>query len=135
VHRGDFNVTCFPSERSRAACRLGMSDFVDFLHDQGLLDLPLVGGLFTWSLAQDPPKWSRNDRFLMSLEWEAMFPNVSQKRLPRICSDHFPLVAKDCSNLRTCGSRRVLGVLVKHWWDSYLFQGSPSFVLLVRLKL
>jgi hypothetical protein len=29
----DLNVTCFPSERSRAACRLAMADFSDFLHE------------------------------------------------------------------------------------------------------
>jgi hypothetical protein len=68
-----------------------MSDFFDFLHEQGLLDLPLAGGLFTWSLAQDPPKWSRTDCSLISPNWEAKFPGVSQKRLPHICSDHFPL--------------------------------------------
>jgi hypothetical protein len=27
--------------------------------------------------------------------WEAQFPNVSQKKLPRILSDHFPLLL-DC---------------------------------------
>jgi hypothetical protein len=43
---GDFIVTRFPSERSEVACRLAMSDFSDFLHEQGLLDLPLAGGSF-----------------------------------------------------------------------------------------
>jgi hypothetical protein len=51
VHWGDFNVTCFPSEKSEVACCLVMSDFSDFLHEQGLLDMPLVEALFTWSLA------------------------------------------------------------------------------------
>jgi hypothetical protein len=26
------------------------------------------------------------------------------------------------------------GLLVKHWWDSYLFQGSPSFVFACKIK-
>ena len=30
---GDFNVTRFPSERSKAACRLAMADFSNFLHE------------------------------------------------------------------------------------------------------
>jgi hypothetical protein len=140
---GDFNVTRFPSERSGVACRLAMSDFSEFLHDQGLLDLPLAGGFFTWSISQDPPKWSRIDRFLISHEWEARFPGVSQKRLPRFCSDHFPLLL-ECVN----GSRgkrpfrfenmwlknEGFGVLVKQWWDSYHFQGSPSFVFACKIK-
>jgi hypothetical protein len=97
---GDFNVTRFSSERSGVACRMAMSDFSVFLHEQGLLDLPLAGGLFTWSLAQVPPKWSRIDRFLISPDWEARFPGVVQKRLPRICSDHFPLLLDNVNGPR-----------------------------------
>jgi hypothetical protein len=142
VHRGDFNVTRFPSERSGVACRLAMSDFSDFLHEQGLLDLPLAGGLFTWSLAQDPPKWSRIDRFLISPDWEARFPGVAQKRLPHICSDHFPLMLDSVNGPR--GKRpfkfenmwlkkKGFGALVKQWWDSYHFQGSPSFIFACKI--
>jgi len=36
------------------------------------------------------------------------------------------------SSLRICGSRFV--GLVKHWWDSFSFHGSPSFVLACKLK-
>jgi hypothetical protein len=140
---GDFNVTRFSSERSGAACRLDMVEFSDFLHEQGLLDLPLAGGFFTWSLAQDPPKWSRIDRFLISPDWEARFPGVSQKRLPRICSDHFPLLLDSVNGPR--GKRPFkfenmwlkkegFGALVKQWWDSYQFQGSPSFIFASKIK-
>jgi hypothetical protein len=120
----DFNVTRFPSERSEVTCRLAMSDFFYFLHEQGLLDLPLVEGLFTWSLAQNPPKWSRIDRFLISHDWEARFLGVSQKRLPRICSDHFPLLLDSVNGPR--GKRPFkfenmwlkkegFGALLKQW--------------------
>jgi endonuclease/exonuclease/phosphatase family metal-dependent hydrolase len=94
---GDFNVTYFPSERSGEACRSAMANFSEFLHEQGLLDLPLVGGSFTWSLSQDPPKRSKIDHFLISHEWEVRYPGVSQTRLPCFCSDHFPLLL-DCMN-------------------------------------
>jgi hypothetical protein len=42
---GDFNVTHFPSERSSDIhfC-LAMVKFSDFIIDQGLIDIPLVGG-------------------------------------------------------------------------------------------
>jgi hypothetical protein len=140
---GDFNVTRFSSERSGVACRMAMSDFSVFLHEQGLLDLPLAGGLFTWSLAQVPPKWSRIDRFLISPDWEARFPGVVQKRLPRICSDHFPLLLDNVNGPR--GKRPFkfenmwlkkegFGALVKQWWDSYQFQGSPSFIFARKIK-
>jgi hypothetical protein len=48
VHRGDFNVTRFPSERSGEACLCSiMTDFSDFISYQDLMDLPLVGCSFT----------------------------------------------------------------------------------------
>jgi hypothetical protein len=50
VYWGDFNVTLFHSERSGGArLRRAMTDFVDFIADQGLMDLPLAGGVSTWS--------------------------------------------------------------------------------------
>lgn len=44
---GDFNVTCFPSERSGESwlC-LAMADFSDFIFDMELLDLLLEGPYF-----------------------------------------------------------------------------------------
>jgi len=72
-----------------------MRDFSDFVFDQGLMDLPLAGGYYTWSRRLDPSVWSRIDRFLVTPDWEARFPTVSQKRLPRLYSDHFPILL-DC---------------------------------------
>lgn len=69
---GDFNVTCFSSERSgEARLCTAMMEFSNFIFYQGLLDLPLVGGSFTWSISQDPPMLSKIDRFLISLTWGA----------------------------------------------------------------
>jgi hypothetical protein len=34
----------------------------------GLMDLPLVGGTFTWSNNKDSPSWSKIDRFVDSLK-------------------------------------------------------------------
>jgi hypothetical protein len=64
-----------------------------------LVDLPLVGGSFTWLR---PLSWSKIDRFLVSSEWEAKFSSVSQKRLPRLCSDHF-LILVDCGDFNGGG--------------------------------
>jgi len=39
-------ISRFPSERSREArSNLAMVEFLDFIFDQGLMDLPLVGGI------------------------------------------------------------------------------------------
>ena len=60
----DFNVICFPLERLGAGrftrC---MYDFSDFISLHGLMDIPLEGGLFSWSNSSSA---SRIDRFLFS---------------------------------------------------------------------
>jgi hypothetical protein len=63
---GDFNVTRFPSERF-GGTRLdsAMMEFSDFISEQGLMDLPCVGGSFTWSISHDPLLWSMIDHFLV----------------------------------------------------------------------
>jgi hypothetical protein len=68
---------------------------------------------------------------------------VSQRRLTRLFSDHFPLLL-DCGTSR--GGNRYFkfenmwlkyeGFVeqVKKWWMSYEFSGLPSFVLANKLK-
>jgi hypothetical protein len=53
------------------------------------MDLPLIGGLCTWSNTRS---WSRIDWFLVSPGWEVRHPKVFQKRLLCLCSDHFHIV-------------------------------------------
>jgi hypothetical protein len=90
---GDFNVTRFPSERSGGVCLdLAIREFSDFISEQGLMDLSLVGGSFTWSISHDPPLWSRNDHFLVFQEMEAWFSGVMQKRLLLLHLNHFPII-------------------------------------------
>jgi exonuclease III len=87
---GDFNVIRFPSERSGGRrISAAMREFSDFIFERGLMDLLLTGGLCTWSNTRS---WSRIDRFLISPDWEARYPEVIQKRLLCLCSDHFPIV-------------------------------------------
>ena len=110
---GDFNIVRFPSERSSdSSYSTAMMEFSDFIAKQGLVDILLVRGQFTWSNDQEDESWSRIDRFLISPSWEDHYPAVLQKRLPRLCSDHFPLllecgdsrgVEESISNLRICG--------------------------------
>jgi hypothetical protein len=106
------------------------------------MDFPLAGGTFTWSNNQENPSWSRLDRFFVSPDWEDKFPGSIQKRLPRLCSDHFPILL-DCGGIHW-GSRpfkfenmwlKAEGFVdrVRLWWASYRFQGSPSFIFSQKL--
>jgi len=141
---GDFNVVRFPSERSSGAgFSAAMEEFLDFIFMHNLVDLPLEDGQFTWSNGQEDHIWSRIDRFLISSEWEERFPDVSQRRLTRLFSDHFPLLL-DCGTNR--GGNRYFkfenmwlkyeGFVeqVKKWWMSYEFSGFLSFILANKLE-
>ena len=66
-----------------------MYDFSDFISLHELMDNPLEGGLFTWSNSTSA---SRIDRFLFSPAVVEYFSHFSQKRLPRVLSDHFPIL-------------------------------------------
>jgi hypothetical protein len=42
---GDFNVVRHPGERLRSSRQMqAMTDFTEFIFEQGLIDLPMVGG-------------------------------------------------------------------------------------------
>ena len=89
----DFNVIRFPSERSGSTSfTAAMREFSNFISEQSLIDLPLQGGTFTWSNSREVASKVRLDRFLFSADWEDKFPSVSQQRLTRLLSDHFPIV-------------------------------------------
>jgi len=138
---GDFNVVRFPSERSgNASFSAAMEEFSDFIFMHNLVDLPLQDGQFTWS---NNHTWSRIDRFLVSVEWEECFPEVTHRRLPRLLSDHFRLFL-DCGAPR--GGKRYFkfenmwlkyeGFVeqIKKWWSSYECSGLPSHILAFKLK-
>jgi hypothetical protein len=75
---GDFNVTRFPRLEVAHLCTI-MMEFSDFICDLGLMDLPLVGGTYSWSNNRESSSWSRIDRFLVSPTLEAKFSGVLEK--------------------------------------------------------
>ena len=92
---GDFNIVRYPSERVGAVhITTPMQDFTDFIFSNGLMDIPMAGGRYTWSSNNSR---SRLDRFLFSPNVEEHFTMVTQQCLLRLCSDHFPILLE-------CGS-------------------------------
>ncbi|KAG6667503.1 hypothetical protein CIPAW_01G105200 [Carya illinoinensis] len=69
--------------------RPAMSDFSECILELNVVDLALVRVIYTWANNQT---WSLLDRFLISTEWEIHYPEVWQKRLPRLCSDHWRIM-------------------------------------------
>ncbi|RVW51067.1 LINE-1 retrotransposable element ORF2 protein [Vitis vinifera] len=90
---GDFNVVRFLASASRVGRLTGsMRRFSEVIEELALKDLPLHGGLFTWSGGLNGLSRSRLDRFLISEDWENHFSGASQCSLPRPVSDHFPIL-------------------------------------------
>lgn len=104
------------------------------------MDLLLVGGLYTWS---NNWAWSRLDIFCFSLHVRLITQCCSKRRLPGICSDHFPILL-DCGGIPAGSSYfkyenmwlKVEGFVekVKLWRPLYLLEGTPHFILAGKLK-
>ena len=120
-----------------------MHEFSDFIMELGLIDIPLLGGNFTWSNNRKRASISKIDRFFYNSDWETCFVTIRQKRMLRMFSDHFPTLL-ECDNIQQgkrpfCFENMWLKVegfwdRVKAWWDSYQFEGTPSFTLAKKLK-
>ncbi|KAK4582883.1 hypothetical protein RGQ29_025877 [Quercus rubra] len=128
------SVPWFPSERLGSnSFTTAMREFSNFISEQGLIDLPLQGGSFTWSNSREVASKARLDRFLFSANWE-----------DKLCSDHFPIVLEGGSFQRGSMLFRFEKMWLKNegfvdkvrsWWDSYQVHGAPSFILANKLKL
>jgi len=79
---GDFNEILHAFVRSTVVCPgNAMAGFRIFINQRALLDLPLRGGEFTWSRSGVDAVASRLDRFLVSIDWEELFPESVQRRM------------------------------------------------------
>ena len=58
----------------------------------GLRDSPLTRGPFTWIGGLNSQAASRLDHFLISDQWKDHFSAITQPALPRMVSDHSPIV-------------------------------------------
>ncbi|KAL9668448.1 hypothetical protein QQ045_002831 [Rhodiola kirilowii] len=71
-----------------------MFDFNQFIIQAGLMDAGFEGNPFTWCNNRLEPNriWKRLDRVLINGQAAADFPTLSVRHLPRISSDHCPLM-------------------------------------------
>ncbi|XVF86913.1 hypothetical protein PTKIN_Ptkin18bG0078900 [Pterospermum kingtungense] len=89
---GDFNVVRRAEEKLGANYNYNaMEAFSDFMENQGLVDLPMVGGRFTWQNNLSPPTRCRVDRFLVDPIFITKFERIKQMIQPKSISDHNPI--------------------------------------------
>lgn len=79
-----------------------MEDLRDFLDSARIIDLDLNGNQFTWSnrrIAQNFIQ-CRLDRTFVSVDWYDHFQETTLISLPRVASDHTPLLLEAQARLR-----------------------------------
>ena len=87
---GDFNAILHSWERRGTfRCDLSTREFSDWIHEMGLIDVPLQGLNFTWRRNESK---SKLDRGLCCNNWFTKFPKLKLQGLKRSCSDHNPLL-------------------------------------------
>lgn len=142
---GDFNAIRFPSEKKGGRGYTStMEAFFSCIENCELIDLPLIGGRFTWSNGQMRGVLSRLDRFLISAGWESLFMGASQVKLYCTVSDHCPILFYSVEidwgprpfrfNNAWLLDPKFINLL-KSWWIDFNVYGRAGFVLSKKLKL
>ena len=107
------------------------------------MDLPLQGGVFTWSEGLNNQSWARLDRFRVSPSWLDHFSGVLQRRLPRPLSNHFPVLLEGGGLRRGPSPFRFENMwlkvegfidLIRSWWREIEVKGTASFKLAAKMK-
>ncbi|XP_019184648.1 PREDICTED: uncharacterized protein LOC109179603 [Ipomoea nil] len=94
IAAGDFNaVTCEGETHNYSAFSPQRSvDFADWIYSEGLVDMGFSGARLTWMRGSEPEKGARLDRALCNVEWRHRFPEATVRHLPRVASDHTPIL-------------------------------------------
>ncbi|XP_073059743.1 uncharacterized protein [Primulina eburnea] len=140
---GDFNVVRNTGEKLNSFTNTtSMQCFDELIGELRLHDPPLLNAKYTWSNFRANPICCRLDRYLFSRDWMDIFPNYRQVVLPRITSDHCPVVL-DTAELRwgpapfrfenTWLSHQNFKQLVRSWWNSGVTRGW-DYKFMMKLK-
>ncbi|WRX28903.1 Reverse transcriptase domain - like 10 [Theobroma cacao] len=115
---GNFNVTMKREERIRRSYNVyDIDSFRKLIEDLGLIDMPMIGGEFTYRNFKEEEAFSRLDRFLVSGEFLNRFSKLVQRRLPASLSDHNPKVVEEIG--MDWGSKPFK--FSNHWLDESTF--------------
>ncbi|XP_024958997.1 uncharacterized protein LOC112499968 [Cynara cardunculus var. scolymus] len=123
---GDFNEVRTADERKGSNFDpMGEKFFNDLITSAGLSDIPLGGRKYTW-MNRECSKLSKLDRFLVNMEFVNAWPMVNSMALPRVFSDHCPIILDSRSNeggptpfkiFNSWLSDQELAALVEDCWD------------------
>lgn len=139
---GDFNAVKSSSER-RGSRQYSMNLFKEFIDDMKLIDLPVLGKLFTW-FKPDGSAMSRIDRFLLLEGWLTKWSRAALWIGERDVSDHCPIILKgECLNwgpkpfrFNSCWLQHVnFKSFVEESWADLRVVGRNIYCFKEKLKL
>nr|KAJ0190262.1 hypothetical protein LSAT_V11C800440190 [Lactuca sativa] len=88
----DFNIVKSVDEKIGSIFRSSIAYYINkLIASTGLIDLPIGGQKFTY-MSSDCSKHSKVDRFLISHNCSTDWPHLIVTALPRLHSDHCPLI-------------------------------------------
>lgn len=138
---GDFNAVRRKDERFNSIfCEKTASDFNNFIHEMGLIDMKMGGHRFTCFRNQDL-KLSKLDRFLLCPTFLNIFPHISVTALPRELSDHCPILLSTSRKdfgpapFRFFNSWMARDGFEKAFissWNNFVGYGTPDMYLAVK---
>lgn len=138
---GDFNDIINENEKmgGRKISYRRSKLFSDAINNCNLIDMGFIGPRFTWTNNRSTnPIYQRLDRGWSNVEWVNMFPNYSLSHLPRLTSDHCPILLNLEQNVRATGPKpfrfEPMWILDKHFLD-IVDQAWPKYTLLISEKL
>ncbi|XP_071696403.1 uncharacterized protein [Rutidosis leptorrhynchoides] len=140
---GDFNEVWRCDERKNCIfleCRASM--FNEFIENNGLIEIPLVGRRFT-RISDDGVKFSKLDRFLVSEKFALMWNDLLVIPLDRKLTDHSPILLKN--GIEDFGPKptRVFDVwleeegaesVIAEAWNSNVNARNPDTIFRLKLK-
>ncbi|CAL2238143.1 unnamed protein product [Prunus armeniaca] len=97
---GDFNDIVCGDEKLGGNLDVGGQHFIEWLDRNHLIDLGFSGANFTWcnKRGEEDIIWKRLDRGLCNIDWRFLFSEAHLSHLPRVNSDHCPIMVKLFSN-------------------------------------
>lgn len=120
-----------------------MREFNEFINQCDLRDTPMINAKFTWADGKDNPLLSRLDRFLTSNCWEEVYPQFTQKAIPKIASDHWPIMLNTtkvnyglipfCFKNMWVTHPQFLDC-IRVWWSEAVVEGFEGFCFMKKLQ-
>ncbi|KAG9458671.1 hypothetical protein H6P81_003179 [Aristolochia fimbriata] len=120
-----------------------MNDFNNLIQELSLIEPTLTGAEFTWTNGRNHPIMAKLDRFLVNQEWLDTYGNTLGRILPRITSDHSPIMLKtEPENWGPKPFRFEEEWLLeegfkdklKTWWQEGQANGTACFIFNKKLK-